>query len=112
MKYRGYDSWGIAYKQPATSSFTQLEKSEAQIALGELEDARANRHRPLTLATHGGVTENAHPHFSEHRDRRPRSGIFENYAELKEEALEKGHTFTSETDSEVLVHLIEDEMED
>ena len=115
LEYRGYDSWGVAYK---TKDDIVIQKrvgkiGEAQIALGEIEDAQdyiAIGHS--RWATHGGVTDaNAHPHASENRDIvLAHNGIFENYAELKAELQEKGHVFTSETDSEVLAHLIEDEM--
>src|SRR5207344_2627221 len=61
-------------------------------------------------ATHGVPNDtNAHPHSSEN-DRLSiiHNGIIENYAALKEELLQRGHHFTSETDTEVLIHLIDD----
>ena len=65
-------------------------------------------------ATHGGVTQyNAHPHTTENQDIVIiHNGIFENYLELKEKLIAKGHQFRSETDSEVFAHLIEQEMTD
>ncbi len=60
-------------------------------------------------ATHGGVTDaNAHPHFDcKNNIYLAHNGIIENYKELKEQLIEEGHTFNSETDTEVLAHLIE-----
>ena len=61
-------------------------------------------------ATHGEPNDrNAHPHYSESKNLAIiHNGIIENYAPLKEEMLERGHTFNSDTDTEVLVHLVED----
>jgi glucosamine--fructose-6-phosphate aminotransferase (isomerizing) len=61
-------------------------------------------------ATHGGVTDaNAHPHLScDKKIAVVHNGIVENYDQLKTDLISKGHTFTSETDSEVIVHLIEE----
>jgi glucosamine--fructose-6-phosphate aminotransferase (isomerizing) len=61
-------------------------------------------------ATHGEPNQtNAHPHLSENGDiALIHNGIIENYNVLKTELLKRGHTFVSETDTEVLVHLIED----
>lgn len=115
LEYRGYDSWGVAYK---TSDDIKIQKEigkigQAKLAIGEIEDMQdyiAIGHS--RWATHGGVTqENAHPHSSENREIvLAHNGIFENYLELKDILIKEGHTFTSETDSEVLAHLIEDEM--
>ena len=60
-------------------------------------------------ATHGGVTEaNAHPHVSDDRVALIHNGIIENYAELKAELMARGYRFASETDTEVIAHLIHD----
>lgn len=125
LEYRGYDSWGIAIKTKDTIiihkqtgkigeySAEKWKKIPALEAIGEVE----NTQEAMTIghsrwATHGGVTnENAHPHFTENKDIViAHNGIFENYLALKKELTEKGHSFSSETDSEVLAHLIEEEM--
>ena len=61
-------------------------------------------------ATHGGVTrENSHPHAScDGRFTLSHNGIINNYTELRSKLKKKGHTFSSETDTEVIVHLVED----
>ena len=110
LEYRGYDSAGVA---TLAGGAIQTRKRVGRIAnLAELL-----QQSPLSgdvgishtrWATHGGVTDdNAHPHF----DRSGRlalchNGVIENYAMLKEELAREGHTFTGQTDTEVLAHLI------
>src|ERR1700728_278731 len=113
LEYRGYDSAGIAVGSPARST---LELRRAPGKLANLEEVL--REQPLDgsfgightrWATHGRPTEeNAHPH----RDCSGRivvvhNGIVENYLELKRELVEEGHLFVTETDTEVIAHLIE-----
>lgn len=108
--YRGYDSSGLTVLTSppitikAVGHLDQLENKLAGLTAHGNVGIGHNR-----WATHGGVTEaNAHPHtdctqkfFVVH------NGIIENYAELKTKLEDKGHTFVSETDTEVLAHLIE-----
>src|ERR1700741_4489849 len=116
LEYRGYDSAGIAVGSPQTAL---LEVCRAPGKLQNLEEVL--RETPLTgtfgightrWATHGRPTEeNAHPH----RDCTGRivvvhNGIVENYLELKRELAEEGHTFVTETDTEIIAHLIEQEL--
>ncbi|MGA2832991.1 MAG: glutamine--fructose-6-phosphate transaminase (isomerizing) [Terracidiphilus sp.] len=113
LEYRGYDSAGIAVGSPSRST---LEVRRAPGKLGNLEEVL--REHPLEgsfgightrWATHGRPTEeNAHPH----RDCTGRivvvhNGIVENYLDLKRELIAQGHKFVTETDTEIIAHLIE-----
>ncbi len=113
LEYRGYDSAGIAVGNPNSAV---LELCRAPGKLGNLEDALEEHPLQGTFgightrwATHGRPTEeNAHPH----RDCTGRivvvhNGIVENYLDLKRELTAQGHKFVTETDTEIIAHLIE-----
>ncbi len=111
LEYRGYDSWGIAYK---TSEGIEIKKDVGKIGDIKVKDFNFKSSN-LAIghsrwATHGGVTKkNAHPHSS--ADKKivlVHNGIFENYLEFKKKLQKKGHKFISETDTEVIAHLIEE----
>lgn len=114
LEYRGYDSWGCAAQtkdgtieiRKKTGKIGQLNISNLKLPASHLAMAHSR------WATHGGVTDkNAHPHMScgghvviIH------NGIIENYLPLKKMLIKKGHTFISQTDTEVVTHLIEENL--
>lgn len=111
LEYRGYDSAGIAVLNGEISIVRQLGK------LKELEDALLEKKLSGMIgightrwATHGKPSEeNAHPHADCNGDFAVvHNGIIENYSSLREELKTKGHIFSSETDTETIAHLIEE----
>ncbi len=109
--YRGYDSSGIVVFDGPTVHYIRavgkLEKLEEKLTGNAFSGNIGLGHN--RWATHGGVTEgNAHPHADCKEDIfLVHNGIIENYAVLREKLKKKGHRFTSQTDTEVLPHLIE-----
>ena len=114
LEYRGYDSAGVA--------FEVLDRINVIKAEGKLSNLESKLDSEVTLlattgightrwATHGlPVERNAHPHLSQDgRIAIVHNGIIENFQQLKDELLAKGHVFLSDTDTEVLAHLIGEE---
>ena len=114
LEYRGYDSVGMC--------FIHNKKFNIKKGVGKLEEV----HKKINFlrfpgnaglghcrwSTHGGVTKkNAHPHVDcSNKISVVHNGIIENYSELKDELLKKGHKFYSQTDTEVIAHLIEENL--
>ncbi len=110
LEYRGYDSCGIAINRRG-----HLKRSRSTSRVADLENQVNTQSFTGTLgiahtrwATHGiPTTNNAHPHFSGERIALVHNGIIENYLPLREELKARGYTFSSQTDTEVIAHLID-----
>lgn len=111
LEYRGYDSAGIALLNGNLNVYKKAGKVSDLLAFTKDKNVSGNLGMGHTRwATHGEPNDsNAHPHFSESKNFAIiHNGIIENYAPLKRELLAEGHKFASDTDTEVLIHLVEE----
>lgn len=113
LEYRGYDSWGIAVVNG------QIDMAKKVGSIGDLEKDLELPKASISIghtrwATHGGVSEiNAHPHYSTDKSfALAQNGIVENFTELKSALTKKGYKFGSQTDTEVIVRLIEEKLKE
>ena len=114
LEYRGYDSCGVAVHLDArltrSSSTSRVAELESQVREASLDGFTGIAH--TRWATHGApASHNAHPHFSPTEDNARialvHNGIIENHDELRAELTGLGYTFTSQTDTEVIAHLVD-----
>jgi glucosamine--fructose-6-phosphate aminotransferase (isomerizing) len=116
LEYRGYDSAGVAIHDGSGVAVTKCEGEVSQL---QSELASADVDGPVGIghtrwSTHGPPTdENAHPHTGCYgRVAAVHNGIIENYTELRDALQARGHAFTSDTDTEVIPHLVEERLAD
>ena len=109
LEYRGYDSCGVAVHQQGelrrTRSTSRVAELDALVAGDKISGGTGIAH--TRWATHGApAVHNAHPHFSGERIALVHNGIIENHDELRAELQAKGFKFESQTDTEVVAHLV------
>ncbi len=110
LEYRGYDSCGVAVHQDGAlrraRSTSRVAELDTQVRAEHVEGFTGIAH--TRWATHGApAVHNAHPHFSRERIALVHNGIIENHDELRVELKGKGYEFLSQTDTEVIAHLID-----
>lgn len=110
LEYRGYDSCGVAVHQNGglrrARSTSRVAELDAQVVIDKVEGFTGIAH--TRWATHGApAVHNAHPHFSRDRIALVHNGIIENHEELRSELKAKGYVFDSQTDTEVIAHLVD-----
>lgn len=114
LEYRGYDSWGISVNKSGkivtVKSTDSLEDSKDKDFINLNNSNIGIGHN--RWATHGGVTvNNAHPHYSTDKSFvLAQNGIVENYQQLKEKLIKEGYKFITQTDTEVIVRLVESKL--
>jgi glucosamine--fructose-6-phosphate aminotransferase (isomerizing) len=111
LEYRGYDSAGVALLNGDLNVYRKAGKVSDLAEFVKDKNLKGNVGMGHTRwATHGEPNDrNAHPHLSQSRDIAIiHNGIIENYASIKAELVKQGHVFNSDTDTEVLIHLIEE----
>lgn len=112
LEYRGYDSCGVVYRHENELEIRKnvgtIEEVDRIERLTEPKSTIGIAH--TRWATHGGVTQpNAHPHLSHDKNFAIiHNGIISNFRELRDELTKKGYQFVSDTDSEIIAHLMED----
>ncbi|MFX0018945.1 MAG: glutamine--fructose-6-phosphate transaminase (isomerizing) [Promethearchaeota archaeon] len=117
LEYRGYDSCGIVAQYSSKlyikKDAGKIDEIHKKLKLNEFPNGAKLALAHTRWATHGAPTKiNSHPHLDCHNKIAVvHNGILENFIELKEELQSKGHKFVSETDTEIIPHLIEDYME-
>ena len=109
LEYRGYDSCGVAVHQDGklrrTRSTSRVAELDAQVVADGVQGGTGIAH--TRWATHGvPAMHNAHPHFSGDKIALVHNGIIENHDELRAELRAKGYVFESQTDTEVIAHLV------